>query len=109
MILCLGGGLINSRHFIYPSLTAYFLYTAAAAVLIAIAGGKLIIKKQKAELNLPVLLFGAWAAYVLISAVASGQALNTWQTYLIISCLLFIAAMLSFRLYTGVMTSWAMR
>jgi O-antigen polymerase len=60
---------LNTSKFIYPSLQLYFSFTFCSIILAGLAGIWCMIKKNKIELSIPVILITVWGIYIIAHSI----------------------------------------
>ena len=95
----LTGSLINSKLFVYPSLTAYFLFAVLITGFAIVSGIILLVRnrEQGFSLTFPVFIFGALIAYSCLHGLFLHGYLNFRHIYLLLCGLLLLSANCLFR------------
>lgn len=89
----LAGSLINSKLFVYSSLTAYFLFAILIVSLTIVAGGILLAnnKEQRFSFSLTAFIFWALIAYSCVHGLILYGYLNSRHNYLLLCGLLLLS------------------
>jgi len=97
--LILAGSLINSKLFIYPSLTAYFFFAVLISGLAIVSGVILLVrnKEQEFSLTFPVFIFLTLIAYSCLHGLFLHGYLNFRHNYFLFCGLLLLSAICVFR------------
>jgi O-antigen ligase len=98
--LVLTGSLINSKLFIYPSLTAYFLFAILISGLAIVSGVILVVRfrEQGFSLTFPAFIFLTLIAYSSLHGLFLHGYLNFRHIYLLLCGLFFLSAICIFRI-----------
>jgi len=100
-LICIGFTLIyfciNTGNFIYPNLQLYFSFTFCAIILAGITCIWSLIKKNRIELSLPVILMTIWGIYIVLHSIFVKPAEDYQVIYLLSSILYYYSLAFFFK------------